>query len=72
MAWDGYNVIIKAGDNHFLKYKRVVNLLTLVRYLDQNFPGWRWFNVFSRRTKQQIGSFTRYNRPSTRDPFHRQ
>ena len=58
-----YSVIIKADDHKFLKYKNVTSLLSLTYYLDKNFPKWKYFNVFSSKTMQQIASFTINNKP---------
>jgi len=44
------------------------NLLSLVRFLDTDYPTWRWFNVFKYVGKglkgPQIGNFTQSNRPT--------
>jgi len=58
-----YKVIVKVGNNKFLKYS-VNNLLTFTKFLDKNYYDWRWFNVFDYYSKNQLGSFTKYNRPT--------
>lgn len=58
-----YNVIIKANADTFLKYRNVSDLLKLTYWLDVNWPGWRFFNVFDSKSKNQIASFTNKNRP---------
>ena len=58
-----YSVIIKADVHKFLKYKNVTNLLSLTAYLDKNFPTWKYFNVYSSKTRQQIASFTINDKP---------
>lgn len=60
-----YRVIVKVENDKFLKYK-VNNLLKFTDFLDNNFPNWRWFNVYQyteNSTGQQIGSFTKFSRP---------
>lgn len=60
------------GNDHLLPAQcikhRCSNLVKYVAFLDKQFPGWRWFNVFSNRGRdkgQQLTSFTRYNRPTS-------
>jgi hypothetical protein len=69
-----YNVNIKvfqAGTpgGKWLKYRGVKSLLDLTRYLDREFPSWLFVNCFDRKTKRQVGSFTRNNRPTSAKPF---
>lgn len=51
----------------FVKYTYVHNLLKFQQFLDETYPGWFYFNVFDRRTSQQLTSFTKNNRCIT--PF---
>jgi hypothetical protein len=62
-----YRIIAKIGNKpdgsaHCVRY-RVNNLLTFTRFLDHKFSGWRWFNVYSKETGAQLGSFTNKRRP---------
>lgn len=61
-----YKVIAKVGNEKFVKYN-VNNLIKFSDFLDQKYPGWRWFNVY-RYSKEsdglQIANFTNSNRPS--------
>lgn len=57
-----YTCIAKVDDEHFVKY-RLNDLLKFVAFLDQRWTGWRWFNVYDKRTKQQLASFTNRRRP---------
>lgn len=57
-----YNVIAKVGSSKFVKY-RSTNLLSFTKYLDAAFPDWRYFNVYDKKTKDQIANFTQKNRP---------
>lgn len=60
-----YKVIVKANKEKFLKYN-VNNLLLFTRFLDKEYPEWRWFNVFVYKkdsSGEQIASFTKSNRP---------
>lgn len=58
-----YDVIVKAETNTFLKYRNVSNLLTLASFLDINYKNWRYMNVYCKKTKQQLASFTKNNKP---------
>ena len=63
-----YKVIAKISNDKFVKYN-VNNLLLFTRFLDKNFLGWRWFNVYE-YTKdgngRQLDSFTNKDRPKKR------
>ncbi len=61
-----YNVIIKAGESTFIKYRNVTNLLRLTTYLDAKHTGWMWYNVYDSNTRLQVASFTRHKRPTSR------
>lgn len=58
-----YIVIAKVGNDKFIKH-HVSNLLLYTNYLDKNWSDWRWFNVFDKKTKEQITSFTKNRRPN--------
>ena len=63
-----YKVIAKVENDKFVKYN-VNNLLLFTQFLDTNFNGWRWFNVYEYKKESdgsQIGSFTTKNRPLRR------
>jgi hypothetical protein len=63
-----YKVIAKVDSDKFVKYN-VNNLVKFAEFLDINFQGWRWFNVFEYTkdgTGKQITSFTNKNRPDSR------
>ncbi|MGF7230004.1 hypothetical protein [Arachidicoccus sp.] len=57
-----YICIVKVNETKFVRY-HVNNLISFVSFLDKRFAGWRWMNVFDYRTKQQLGSFSKNNRP---------
>ena len=62
-----YRVIAKVSDDKFVKYN-VNNLLKFTAFLDKEFKGWRWFNVYNYVKKQkgsQVGNFTNKTRPTT-------
>lgn len=63
-----YKVIAKVEKDKFVKYN-VNNLLLFTEFLDVNFSGWRWFNVY-KYTKEgnglQLANFTALNRPTKR------
>jgi hypothetical protein len=56
---------VKVDGERFVKYRTVNNLLKFTSFLDVNFPTWRFYNVYSKESKEQITSFTKNNRPST-------
>lgn len=47
-----FTVIIKINDVKFIKYRGVTNFNSLIEYLDKNFIGWRYFNVFDKYRKK--------------------
>jgi hypothetical protein len=60
-----YKVIAKVDSDKFVKYN-VSNLMKFTEFLDVEFVGWRWFNVFRYEKSgngEQIGNFTSINRP---------
>lgn len=63
-----YKVIAKVGNDKFVKYN-VNNLLLFSRFLDKDFPDWRYFNVYA-YTKDgsgnQIANYTKNRRPDGR------
>lgn len=63
-----YKVIAKVGGEKFVKYN-VNNLILFAEFLDANFGGWRWFNVYEYKREGdglQLASFTTKNRPLSR------
>jgi hypothetical protein len=63
MANRQYSCIVKVDAERFVKYRTVNNLLKFTSFLDVNFPTWRYYNVYSKETKQQVASFTKGKRP---------
>lgn len=60
-----YKVIAKVDNEKFVKYN-VNNLIKFSEFLDKNFSGWRWFNVYKYSKESngvQLASFTNNNRP---------
>ena len=63
-----YKVIAKVENDKFVKYN-VNNLLLFTEFLDINFSGWRWFNVFEYKKEgngMQLANFTTKSRPLKR------
>jgi hypothetical protein len=60
-----YIVIVKADNTNFLKY-HVNDLMKFTKYLDINYPSWRFFNVYDKKTGDQIKNYTNKNRPTAR------
>lgn len=52
------------GNEGFIKYRSVTNLLKFVQFLDREYPDWRFFNVYSKKTKIELGRFTKNKRPT--------
>jgi hypothetical protein len=59
-----YICIVKTSETH-LKY-HVNDLLKFTLFLDTKHPSWKYFNVFNKKTREQIASFTIHNKPKTR------
>lgn len=59
-----YTCIVKVSQNQFLKY-RLNDLKKFVLFLDTKYPEWRWFNVYSKKTKEQLANFTKNNKPTS-------
>lgn len=62
-----YKVIAKVDNEKFVKYN-VNNLLKFCEFLDKEFSGWRWFNVYrysSDGLGEQIANYTTKNRPTS-------
>lgn len=55
--------IVKVSNDKFVKY-RLNNLIKFTEFLDKNWSGWRWFNVYDNKTKIQLSNFTSNNRPT--------
>ena len=61
-----YKIIVKVNNEKFVKYN-VNDLLLFTEFLDINFSGWRWFNVFEYKKESngsQLASFTTKDRPT--------
>ena len=69
-----YIAIVKIRNNqdgsaYCVKY-RFNNLLNFTCFLDKNWPGWKWYNVFANTGSDkgiQIASFTKNKRPYRKD-----
>jgi len=60
-----YRIIVKVEKDKFLKY-RSDNLLSFTKFLDKSYSNWRWYNVYSKKTGEQLASFTKRHRPDTK------
>jgi len=68
-----YKIIVKVsnkpdGTAYCVKY-RVNDLVKFTKFLDNKWPGWKWFNVYSNQGIDkgvQLTNFTKFNRPLTR------
>ena len=61
---DKYVCIVKTSEKHIKCY--VTDLIKFTLYLDKNFTTWKYFNVFDKKTRQQIANFTINQRPTKR------
>lgn len=66
-----YRCIVKIGNNpdrsaKCVKY-RSNDLLKFTKFLDSKFPSWTWFNVYLRDNGKQVGSFTKFKKPISKD-----
>ena len=57
-----YVCIVKGKEGDFFKWN-TSNLLKFTAFLDRSYEGWRYFNVFDKNTRLQIGNFTKNHRP---------
>jgi hypothetical protein len=68
-----YKAIVKIKNNpdgtaFCVKY-RFDDLLKFTNFLNSKWQEWKWYNVFSNKNEnkgQQIGSFTKHNKPNSR------
>ncbi len=60
-----FRCIVKVDKDHFVKY-HVNDLLKFTDFLDGNFPSWRFFNVYSKKTSQQLANFTKNKKPQSK------
>jgi len=68
-----YRVITKIGNNldgsaHCVKYN-CSDLVSYCRFLDMKYPSWTWTNVFDKQSSAQLGNFTKYSRPTQKQPY---
>ncbi|NQZ79185.1 MAG: hypothetical protein HRT61_24155 [Ekhidna sp.] len=59
-----YKCIVKVGAEDF-KAWHVRNLVSFTNFLDREHPTWRFFNVYCKKNRTQLASFTKNNRPTT-------
>lgn len=59
-----YICIVKISNDHFVKY-RLNDLLSFTAFLDTKWQGWRWFNVYDKKSKEQIANYTNKRRPTS-------
>jgi hypothetical protein len=66
-----YTVIVKIdpllqlGNKGFAKWSYVRNLLKFTAFLDRKYPYWCFMNVFDRKTRQKLASFTKFRKPTS-------
>lgn len=65
-----YKVTVKVGNlpngKADCKQWNTSDLLSLVRFLDREHKTWTWFNVYDKKTKEQVGNYTKFRRPLSR------
>ena len=57
-----YRCWVKCDENDF-KTWHSDNLLSFVLFLDNNYPNWRFFNVYDKKKGNELARFTKSNRP---------
>lgn len=65
-----YKVVAKINKDKFVKYN-VTNLMKFAEFLDREFGGFRWFNVYlytKDGTGEQVANYTNKNRPTSAHP----
>lgn len=60
-----YIVIAKINQTKFVKY-RVNNLMKFSDFLKREFGGYRYFNVYDKKTRMQLDNFSCKNPPITK------
>jgi len=60
-----YVIIVKVGEKKYLKY-HISNLVSFTEFLNRCYSDWKYFNVYDRKTRKQICSFTQRNQPNTK------
>jgi hypothetical protein len=65
-----YLAEVKIGDrangSPIMKVWHVNNLLSFTSFLNEKYPGWRWFNIKDKQTGVKMASFTRNSPPVSR------
>lgn len=56
-------VIVKTSQADFVKY-HTTDLLSFTKFLDNKYPDWRYFNVYDKESRLQVGNYTKNNRPA--------
>ncbi|MEM6696762.1 MAG: hypothetical protein AAF599_00095 [Bacteroidota bacterium] len=65
--YTGKKNTIKCENDKFILFRNVSNLGKLNSWLDKNYSGWKWVNVYDRKKKQYIGSYTKKTAPTGKD-----
>lgn len=55
----------RKGEKAIMKVYRTSNLVRTFEFIRTKYPGFTWMNVFDRKTKNKLGSFTKNNPPKT-------
>ena len=59
----GYKNGVLQGRNGFAKFRNVNNLLRFTKFMDNDYPDWRYFNVYDKKSKEELKRFTKNVRP---------
>jgi len=60
-------IIVKVNQDSYHKYHSK-NLLSFVKFLDKDYPTWRWFNVYDSDSGYQLANYTINRRPTKKVP----
>ena len=59
----GYKNGVLQGRNGFAKFRNVNNLIRFTKFLDESYPDWRFFNVYDKKSREELKRFTNKVRP---------
>lgn len=61
-TFNKYVCVVKITKTRFCRW-HVINLINFTKFLDRDYPGWLYFNVYNQYDHRQITSFTKNHRP---------
>jgi len=58
-----YKAWVKVGPDKTLSYDHDKKVWSLVDWLDEHYPSWRFVNIYSKKTNELLAMYTKKNRP---------